>query len=67
VPDKPLQKQEEVEITNTALAEKRPLEIAPLVPQCLQMLQGHNRRQYKGTETGSGGRVFVQGMEDHSL
>lgn len=67
MPDKPLQNQEEIKITNTELAEKTTTRYCRNGATVSAYIPGRQWDAIEGTRTSSGGRVFVQDMENHSL
>lgn len=67
MPDKPLQDQEEIKITNTELAEKMTTRDCPNGATVSADIAGRQWDTVEGIRIISGGRVFVQDMENHSL
>lgn len=67
MPDKPLQNQEEIKITNTGLAEKMTTVDCPNGATVSADIAGRQWDAVEGIRTSSGGRVFVQDIQNHSL
>lgn len=67
MPDKPLQNQEEIKITNTELAEKTTSRDCPNGATVSAYIAERQWDTVEGIRTSSGGRVFVQDMENHKL